>query len=671
MKRHWLLHGRLLAGLVLAGFLPRLSPWARAQDIAWFRLNGLPQARAGLELDGSSEDETINGVKSTYDTLFVTPTIGLQTAGYIYHPNLLAFDFDGDFGWGWNRMTTTSPGFNQTVNESDTLNRYLFEMNVLEAKPYNASFFAAQDHTYRDYGSFDTFTVDSTRYGGRVNWNTDRFSINTDFGYRDETDTGLVGTSEVTETYFNFLGIDKRHSGQTTVTARWDRFDNILNFGNQLTTMNESVGVADAETFGSRQQITAATGATYSHSEYANQQVDTINANENVNVTHSKNLTSFLIFDFEENIQSPANETYLQGEYGIRHQLYESLTSTLNVHGSHQDSADANGSSANDLYGVGISENYLKRLQSWGHLSIGAGLVADQQDDSTSGGAATAIGEAHTLFLSTSPQYRPVYLSHPQVMPGTIQVTAGGLVLAAGIDYSIVSSGQLTEIRLLPSPTVLPLLQPDQSLAVSVTYQYAAANNASFESLTSDVEVRLDLFDRVGIYGRLNWLDNNAPPSVVTQTLTDLVGGVDYRWRWFRTGAEYEDYDSNFSRYSALRFFQNFDFQLNNRSTFSTDFNETFYHYAGSGDQTLYQFITRYSLQLWSSFSCYVQGGYALQDVLGSQQVNGSAQAGFNWSRGKLSVRAGYEYTDQSTAAGAFKEDLSKNRVFLYLKRTF
>ena len=673
MSPRWLHRSRLGLGLLIVGLMQRLSPWAWAQDTSWFRLNGMPEFSTGLDVDASSENDRISGINSTYNTLFITPTVGLRTSGFVYHPNLLTFDFDGQLGWGWNQMTTTSPGFNQSINESDELNRYLFEVNLLEEKPYNASFFASEDHTYRDYGSFDTFTVDSTRDGGRINWTTDYLSLNTDFGYRDEEDTGLIDSSEVTETYANFVGINKRALGQTTVTARWDKFDNILDFGNELTTMNESIGISDAETFGRRQQITAATGVTLSHSEYSGQQMDTIDATENVNINHTRTLDSFLIFDFEDNFLHPASESYLQGQYGIRHQLYDSLTSTVDVHGSHQDSTDASGSSTTDLYGLGISENYLKRVQSWGRLSIGAGIVADHVDDSASGSSVTAIDEPHQLYLPTSLQYRPVYLNRPDVIVGSIQVTAAGQLLVPGTDYQVVNSGQLTEVQLIspPSSHLQGLLGASDNLSVSVTYQSTGVNNASYEQLTSNFQVRLDLFGRLGVYARLNWIDNNAPPSVITQTQTDLVGGMDYHWRWFRTGAEYEDYDSNFSQYTAFRFFQDFDFQLDSRSTLGLDFDETFYHYNENGDQTLYQFTTRYNIQLWASFSWYVQGGCSLEDVMGTEQVDGSAQTGLSWSRGKLSVRTGYEYNTQSTSSGAFTEERDKNRLFCYLKRTF
>lgn len=675
MNVPWYGRWRLLAGLAVVAVMQRLVPWARADDPAWFRLDGLPEPRVGLDIDGAEETTKVAGINSIYDTLFIVPTAGVKTSGSIYHPNLLTFNFDGEMGWGWNQMTTTSPGYRQSINESDELNRYLLQINLLQEKPYNASFYASEDHTYRDYGSFDTFTVDSSRYGGRVGWDLGEINLSAEAGYSDETDTGLIDSSEIKETFANFLGIDKRKTGQTTVTAQWNMFDNILNYGNSLTSENESVGISDSETFGDRGQITAATGATFSHASYSGEQIDTINATENVNINHRPNLDSFLLLNFEENYLHPATETYVQGSYGVRHQLYDSLTSTLDAHGSYQQDSDTGSSLTTDLYGLGLAENYQKRLQSWGRLSISASIVGDHLDDNGAGDTFASINEAHQIFLPTSSQYRPVYLSRPDVIAGSIQVMAGGQSLVEGSDYEVIPSGQLTEIRLLvpPSSHLQSLLGSGESLAVTVNYQSASdsANNASYEALTSNEEIRLDLPWGFGVYGRLSWMDNNAPVQVLTQTLTDLVGGADYKWRWFRAGAEYEDYDSNFSQYNALRFYQNADFSLSHRSTLGLSLNETFYHYVPNGDQTLYQFTTRYSVQLWSSLSCYVQGGCSFQDVLGTEQVMGAAQTGFSWTRGKLSVRAGYEYNSLTTTASTFSEVFEKNRFFAYLRRTF
>ena len=474
---------RLAISLLAVGLMHRLAPWAHADEISWFRLYGLPEISAGMEIDASTESDHVSGTTSTYNTLFLTPTAGLRTTGSIYHPNLLYFDFSGELGWGWNQMTSSGPGNNQTINESDKLTRYQLQVDLLREKPYNASFFASEDHTYRDYGSFDTFAVDSERYGGRMDWNTASLNLHADYGYNDEKDTGLVDSSEVAETYFNFLGIHKRRTGQTTLVARWDQFDNILSLGGPLTTVNESVGIADSETIGSRQQTTIATGVSASHSEYSGQQLDTVNANGNVETKHSRNLSTFLIFNFEENYLHPATDTYVQGTAGVRHQLYDSLTSTLDAHGSYQDNNDSSGGSTTDLYGLGLSENYQKRIQNWGRLTMSLNLTGDHQDDTSSGDTFTAIGESHQLYLPTSPNYRPVYLARPRVILNSIQVTAAGQLLVADTDYEVVNSGELTEVRLIspPSAHLQLLMGANDNLAVTISYQSESNNNAAFE----------------------------------------------------------------------------------------------------------------------------------------------------------------------------------------------
>ncbi len=662
-----------LTSLLLAGLAERSVSLAHAEDPRWFKLNGVPEASVGLEVESSTETTRVGGNESTYEQLFITPTVGLRTAGSIYHPNLLAFDLDGEMGWGWDSMTSKSPGATQTRNESQELNRYLAQVNLLEAKPYNASFFAAQDHTHRDYGSFDTFTVDSERYGGRVSWNTEHLNLNTDFGYRDETSSGLSDSSEITEMYFNFSGINQRKSGQTTLTFRINQFDNVFNFGNSFRSLNQVVGLSDSETFGDRKQINAATGVSFGQSQYAGERTDTITANENVTINHRPTLDSYAMLDFAHNELRSVKDTRVQGVVGLRHQLYESLGSTLDAHGSHQENSGFSSTSSTDRVGLGFFESYNKRVQSWGRLTAGVGLVADHEQDQSTGSIITSIDEPHQLYLPTSLQYHPVYLSRPRVVAGSIQVSVLGDVLIEGSDYQIITSGELTEVQLLipPSSHLNSLLLGNDNLAVTVTYQSDSLNNAAYESLNGIFQVRLDLYGNFGIYARVNWMDNNAPPEVLVQTLTDFVGGVDYHWRWFRLGAEYEDYNSNFSEYQAERFYQTADFRLDERSSLNVSLNETFYSYAGGRTQTQYQFLTRYSARLWSAFNWYVEGGCSLQDVIGTEQLQGSARTGFNWTRGKLSLRTGYEYNTQSTTSSLWTEQREKHRLFVYLKRTF
>jgi hypothetical protein len=659
------------AGLLLVLMSHRL-PSLRAEEPRWFKLNGFPQASLALESESSIETTKVGGPEYTYEHSYITPLIGLRTSGSVYHPNLLVFDLDGDFGWGWDWMNTSGASGSTSRVESREMKRYLAQFNFLRAKPYNASFFAAEDHTFRDYGTFDTFSVDSQRYGGRVNYNNRKISLNTDFGYRNEQSDGLTSSSELSELYFNFMGIHRRESGQTTVNARVDSFDNSVNSGPHFRSLSESIGISDAETFGSRKHISAATGVSYGQSEYDGQTTQTINANENVTVNHRPNLDSFLVLDFAHNHLRPITDVRVQGTAGLRHQLYESLTSSADVHGSYQDTSGGGGSATSDRYGISLNEQYTKRLAGWGRLTAGLGGVLDHQDQRSSGSSFTTFGEDHLVYLPTSPSYLPVYLNNPRVLAGSIHVRIGPELLVELTDYEVITTGELTEIRFIvpPSAHLAPLLTGD-SATISVTYESEPLNNASFESLNISAQIRLDLFGCLGLYTRLNWMDNNASDEVLVQTLTDWVAGVDYTWNWLRMGAEYESYDSNFSQYQAVRLYENLTFRPSPRSTLSLNFSETFYQYGGGNDQSQYMFLSRYSTTIWGGISWYLEGGCSFHNVMGTDSIQGSARTGLLWARGKLSFRVGYEFNAQTSSSGSFSEDRQKNRFFAYMKRTF
>jgi len=661
---------RWLAGMSVAGLAAGVAPALRAQDPEWLHLNGLPQVSVGVDAEGSTEQTTIRGSSSAYDHYFVTPLVGLHSTGSIYHPNLLTFDLGGELGWGWDSMTSSSSGVSQTRSENAEVMRYLMELNLFSTKPCNASVFAAQDHTYRDYGTFNTYTVDSTRYGGRVDWTAGDFTLNADLGYRNEKATGLSDSSDLTETYLNFLGVHKRKFGQTTLTLRANELENVLSYGGRYDSKNWSVGVSDSETLGHRHLISTGTGLNYSQSEYSGQQVDTLNASESVLINHRPNLDSYLMMDFNHSELHPITSSRVQGTVGVRHQLYESLTSNLEGHGNHQEETADSGNSMFDQYGLGLNEHYTKRLQSWGRLAVGTGVIVDHQEQNSPASLQTWFDESHQIYQLSSPNYKKGFLVHPRVS-NVMEVKSGSYSLPVS-DYQVIQSGELTEVQLVAAPSFpTASLMTNGSLTVTITYQSESLGSSSYDTFSASAQFRLDLWNRVGIYGRLNWLDNNAPPEVLSQTLTDWVGGVDYKRKWFRTGAEYESYDSNYTQYQALRFFQSLDFVLSDASSLSLDLNETFYHYPNDGDQSQYQFTSRYNVRLPLSITWYLEGGGLVQEISRTEQVQGVARTGIGWSRGKLSLRAGYEFNSQSTASAGFTEERIKHRFFTYLRRAF
>ncbi len=652
-------------------FLWVLAGSAFGQDLSleeprWLRLRGLPEASLGAEIEGLREDVKLSGSTSTHEYLSLTPLLGLRTQGSIYHPNLLSFDLRGEGGVGWLTDTVKSPGFNLTRHETSDLLRYLAQVNFLENKPYNASFFASQDHDYQNYDFFNTATVDSRRYGGRASWTTDKLNLNADTGYREEKSSGTTGISEFSDTYLSLRGIHHRDHGNTTASFNYDDYDNRVNLGDVQNSVSYSAAVSDAETFGSRDQITATTGFGYNQYEYFNTASDTFNASENITINHLPTLDSFYYLNYDRTSQEPTTSQYFQGTAGLRHRLYQSLTSTLDVHGAWSEGTSDTVDTSNDRYGVGLHEDYHKRIGSWGRLTFGGGIVADHEDHFTSGGNTfLTVNEPHVLR-----QGIPANLNSPNVIEISQVLAPGGVPATRGIDYEVIQSGQLTQLILLIGNTGAVVHDGD---TVLVTYVSDSLYNASYEALNGSVQVRLDVVDIFGVYGRLNWLDNNAPEVAQSyvESLVDLVGGVDATWRWLRAGAEYEDFDSNFTKYKAWRLFEAFNFQAAEGAHLGIDFNQVFYKYPDGRDDTLYQFIAHLDTQLTTWLTWNVEGGLYYQDYFGTRQTLGAARTGLDFLWGKLRIKAGYQYNYQHTIQTTVTEDRYRNFFFIHLRRTF
>ena len=626
----------------------------------WLRLD-IPETSVGLDVEGLKEDQTTSGITSTHENFTLVPLVGLKAHGSVYHPNLMTFDFDGLGGVGWAKDTVTSTGYSQVRNENQNLFLYVASANFLASKPYNASFFASQDHNYNNYDFFNTMTVDSTRYGGRLSWTVGNFILTSDMGYRDQTSSGMTGNTEVQDTYLNFNGLNQRQHGSSSVSYSYDDSINWVNSGPAQESRSSFVGATDTEILGKRDQIIATTGASYGQAEYPGQNAERFSATENVTDQHSQDLSSFLHLNFTDSQFDFSSVSQFQGMVGLRHQLYESLTSILDLHGNYDNFSSLSTSAINDRIGVGLGESYTKRLAPGVQLSLGGIVIADHLDQETYGGATlTAIGESHVLTDST-----PVPLNHPLVIVPTIFVTGpnGVPTYVNGVDYEVFQTGDITRLQRIPTSVLLP-----NGGSVLVSYQYQAPATASYESMSLGFTARLELYNTYGVYTRYNTVQNNAPPAALAETVTDFVGGADVRWRWLRAGAEYENYNSSFTEYRANRLFETFTFALDEASNLSLDFNQVWYLYANNQDQTQYQFRCIFNTQVSSWLFWNIEGGYYLIDTLGVQQNFTAARTSLDFNWGKLTARLGYQYNYEATQQSASN---SRNFFYFHLKRAF
>jgi hypothetical protein len=183
-------------------------------------------------------------------------------------------------------------------------------------------------------------------------------------------------------------------------------------------------------------------------------------------------------------------------------------------------------------------------------------------------------------------------------------------------------------------------------------------------------QIRLDLWNGLlGVYGRMNSVQNNGTPGLVVQDLSAFAVGADTSWRFLRAGAEYEVYDSNFSSYRSARFFQSLSFQPDEASTLNFDFNETWTEYLDANRQERwYSFITRYHRRITTYLGSDIEAGVSRRSGPGVDQTLAAVRPGLEFTMGRLSAKLGYDFEYERFLNS---EERSKHMFFARLKRTF
>jgi hypothetical protein len=420
------------------------------------------------------------------------------------------------------------------------------------------------------------------------------------------------------------------------------------------------------ENFSSRSSLNST--LLFSESDYSGVASDNVNLTEDYSVEHTPNLRSF--YDYGLAYYSTDGGDSMQNNVraGLQHQLFESLSSTADLHGSTYDS-DYSGASLDDISGgSSLSVNYSKQLGDWGHLTAGNAINYDITQQQSSGGILPISQESHVVLNSL-----PVSLNQPQAVDDgnfIIVDKTTGYTLVNGIDYTVdrnVNPWQFTIIA-LPGPH---FQWGDTFL---VTYDVQPNPSGSYTTLGDQAQVRVEfLRGLMDVHARYSYIDNSASsPGFVLEDLRQFQGGTDFNWRRLHLTADYTDSESSLFDYYSYATTESCLLLKSLRSSLSVNLSQQWTYYPGeatnqTGSVTFYNYMLRYDLRPTSSVSFRAEGGWQQQHGGGLDQDVFAARAYVDWTIGKLSVNLGYEYQDQEFIATS----QSRNYAFLRLRRNF
>jgi len=660
----------------------RLPP----EDPQWLKLD-LTSASVGVYTEGVFEQSQFGGSSTVdYNRTFIGPSIGLGLQGSIYHPNLARFILNGEgaFGWGWENVRSTT-----TLHRSqfEELGNFQSTVYLLNTKPYASSISAGYDHTFRDYDFFNRTTVDSWRYGAQTGYRDGPIPFSITVSHLEENEDDIIGfntitnvsggrtntasrpffgTSTLQQNTLTFDAHNDRPAGNTRFTYGVTDYSR-TGYGPENGGTDQTFGLSDVENFGPQRQTTWNNNVGYSIRHFTDAPSDDLNAGSHLAMDHSANLSSYYDADYYRSTFGSSTSDNYDGSASLRHQLYESLTTTLKVEGERYDFSGGGGSSDTTRFGVALNESYTKRLSPSARLTIGGSLDVSHTDVTQSGSAITVIDERHNF--PTGSGGGPVdnfFLNLPNVTLATVIITddTHTLTYIEGLDYTISQNGLLTRITRIGGSRI-----PSNG-SVLATYSAVPSPSGSYNTLNGLLQVRLDFWNGLlGIYGRMNSVQNSGTRGLVVQDLSALALGVDTSWRFLRAGAEYEIYDSDFSSYRSARLFQSLSFRPDDASTLNFDFTEAWTEYLDAHrEEEMLSFINRYHRRITRHLGCDIEDGISRRFGPGADQTLATVRPGLDYAVGKISAKLGYDFEYERFLNA---EERIKHMFFVRVKRTF
>ena len=634
------------------------------EEPRWLSLR-LSDAYLATEVESEMEERTLLNEKRplTRERLLVAPTVGLGVRGSVYHPNLLDFSVAGQAGPAWQDVSITAPAISLEGTRSRwwLLQRYQANLSVLKEKPYAITLFANRSDVFREYDFFSRAKVLAQTYGGRVGYAAGPVPVSLSVTRTEEDVTGLLRPTRREDTTLLFDARHERSANSHTAFSYsvnqflQEELDSYRQEG-----LNHSINLFDTEAFGKTNRFKLNTSLLYNQLDTDPASTSSLTARESLTMKHAKSLESRYEYGFNRSTAGSAENVSHGGQAGVQHQLFESLTSDVELRGNSTQSTSPDSQLSSTRLGVAWTESYTKKLGSWGKLSLGGLVYVGREERSSQGQLIFVIDEQQTLKDSVI-----TFLNQPRVVLTSIRVTdsTGTVLYRELLDYRVLPEGQRVEIRRVPGGRI-----PDGG-TVFVDYLAVAQPADAFIAINDQCNVRLELFKGLlAFYGRINVVENVGGRSLVLEDLTATTAGAELSWGALQTGVEYQLYDSNLTPYETLRLFQSLTWDVTEGLTFTLDGGESWTAFIKANRQQRdYHAIGRWQARLTSALSVNAEGGIRITEGPGVDQTLATSRFGLEFSKNNLAAHLSYDFQDQ-----VYLGELRKRHFLSFrMKRTF
>jgi hypothetical protein len=656
---------RFYAWLALFTFVVAGWVWAQpglmAEEPELFKLR-FTDVSLLLDAEDRMETRTAAGEGRPFrrDTRELSPSLRVGADGSVYHPNFLSYNLFVREGLYWEDVRIESVSVTNRHGRS-VLQDYDARITMLRKEPYAVRLFAARHDVYRDYDFFTRVKVDDQTFGGSAGYQAGPVPFLVTATHSRQNVDDSTRPSSLTDDSVLFTARNRRATSDYT-DFRYS-FNRFRRDEEDLATQDgqrHQARLSDAERFGKDNRSSLSSSLSYNSYESSSAPLSYYSAQEGLTLRHSETLRSIYDYSYDGNRSDAASGDNHQGRASLNHQLYESLFSSVDVHGGSEQSDGEDSSRESTTYGAGIDERYVKRLSTWGRLNLGYHGQLDRRTQGGSGDSTAVVGETHVMRDGTMAFLNQLYADTSTIV---VKDMSGAVIYRELLDYRVIPRGTRVELQRVVGGTI------PNGATVRVDYIAAGQPSAKYDTRSDAFDARMELFHGVlGVYGRVRLMRNHGDLSTTYEDLDDKTVGMDLSWRWLRAGAEYEDYDSSLTPYSAVRLFQSLTCPVTDWSSLGVNARETSYSYRDPDrERDTYEFVGRYRVRCTFRLGFGLEGGVHIDRGEGIDRRLNTTRANIDYALGQMTMRLNYELQDETYSG----DDRERRTITLSARRSF
>ncbi len=605
------------------------------------------------------------GEATTVDTeTQVRSNLEIDSEFYIGHKNLL--DVSANLQFGVERTTLESDTQFESTQDSTFFNQYDIRGLLLGEGPAPTTLYSRRDQTLLDRQFAGSIRSIATETGFITTIRSQSAPTTIQFFHREEDQTDQSGTADfnvVQNTFSIQSTLRLTDQQQIDIDYTFNRVDENqgAEFGDAFDrhdgTITHNLG------FGSENRNTLRSSLRY-YSQSGNLDQKFVRLDERLVLHHTDNFQTQYDLTFLRQENSGNTQNLVRGNASLIHQLFESLTTTASVGGSH---IEIPGDFSSDELFVNLVLDYVKRVP-FGRVEASLGGAFNRQNNSDRGSTISTINEPHTFRDPF-----PVTISRRNILANSVVVTeVGGLrVFQRGDDYTLDAFQDRVELRRVVGGAI------GEGEGVLVSFDIGPEPGSEISTTGVSASLRYSItegwLDGVSVYGSFRQIDNSIqtanPTQFVLDDFQDLIYGAEYRFRGYTFSAERQNHDSTVSPFDATRFEARLDQRLSRDSALRISLTRESIDYTDEERSVdLNRIVARWTHRLDRSLDFNVRLEYRDEQDSVSGDVKGFEQGlELNWSKRQTSAYIQF----RNATLDAESEETSSQTIAFGFRRSF